>query len=163
MSERADIIANCYQSERDRLVGYVGKRLANRAEAEDIVEDAFERILTSGQLLTAETLPALTFTVVRHLLTDYFRRRACRAAYVPPVEQGDDASRLCSLHEVEEWLERGMARLSPDSREAYRLHVQGGMKISEIQHLTHQNYKQLEYSLGVARRTMRQHMKLFAS
>ncbi len=163
MSERAEIIAPCYQTVRDRLVGYVEKRLADRAEAEDIVQDAFERLLTSDQLLTAETLPALTFTVVRHLLTDYFRRRACRAAYVFTAEQGDDASRLCSLHEVEEWLHRGMARLSPDSREAYRLHIEGGMKISEIQRLTHQNYKQLEYSLGVARRAMRQYMKRFAS
>lgn len=163
MKDRADIIAACYRAELPRLVSYAEWRLGNRAEAEDIVQDAFERILTSGQLLVEATLPALALTVVRRLVVDCLRRRACRAAYAPPAAQGDDASWLCSLHEVEAWFERGLSRLSVDSREAYRLHVLGDMKISEIQHLTRQNYKQLEYALGVARRTMRQHMKRFAS
>jgi len=162
MDERAEIIARCYQLDCERLVNYACRSLADRAEAEDLVQDAFLRLLTSKQLLASETISSLAFNVLRRLLIDAFRRRECRKHCALTPLQSEDASGLCSLHEVEEWLERGMARLSPDSREVYRLHVLGGMKISEIQRVTHHDYKQLEYSLGVARRTMRHYMRRLA-
>lgn len=163
MSDRTSIIAICYKTEYERLVGYAERLLGSMPEAEDIVQDAFERLLQSNLLLSSDTISGLVFTIVRRLLADYFRRRTYRLNYRPTVFYADDAADLCSLHEVEEWLERGIARLSPECQECYRLHVLGGMKISEIQLVTQQNYKQLEYQLGIARRSMRQHMKRFAS
>lgn len=167
MSRRSDMVAGYYETARDNIVAFVERRTADRALAEDIVQDAFLRLLTSGGMIAVTTLPALAFTVVRNLLADHFRRLSCAREYagekVHAARHAADASCLCSRHEVEQWLERGMARLPERCREAYRLHVVDGMKISEIRRATGYDYKQLERNLGLARRQMRLYMKRFAS
>ena len=52
-----------------------------------------------------------------------------------------------------------MARLPEECREVYRLHIYGGMKASEISDYLGENYKRVEYRLGIARRTVRQYFK----
>lgn len=166
MKERTDIIAGYYGAARNELVAFVERRTGSHELAEDLVHDAFLRMLTTGNLLSEATLPALAFTMVRNLLSDWFRRRAYANGYADYLMHTEhhaaDAAQLCSRHEVEQWIERGMARLPEQCREPYRLHIFGGMKIAEIQHTTGQNYKQLEHCLGTARKQMRLYMKRFA-
>lgn len=166
MEERMEIIAGYYAGARDRLVEYVGRRIGNRFLAEDMVHDAFMRLMTTDKMLTVTTLPALTYTIVRNLLIDHFRRLAYDSQYAEHVSHtatcSDDAGSLCSRHEMEACLERGLARLPEHCREVYRLHIFGGMKIAEIQQATGEDYKKLEHRLGQARKQMRLYMKRFA-
>ena len=61
-----------------------------------------------------------------------------------------------------EGLERGLARLPENCREVYRLHVYGGMKVSEISLRLGEGYKSVEHRLGTARKAMRQYMRQYA-
>jgi RNA polymerase sigma-70 factor (ECF subfamily) len=63
-----------------------------------------------------------------------------------------------SVRDLEERLERGLARIPENCREIYRLHVYGDMKVSEISEQLGENYKSVEYRLGTARREMRRYM-----
>ena len=166
MEERMEIIAGYYAGARAGLVEYVGRRTGNSSLAEDMVHDAFVRLMTTDKMLTVATLPALTYTIVRNLLADHFRRLAYNSEYVEHVCHAgtytDNAGNLCSRHEIEECLERGIARLPEHCREVYRLHIFGGMKIAEIQQATGEDYKKLEHRLGQARKQMRLYMKRFA-
>ncbi|MGN1263248.1 MAG: RNA polymerase sigma factor [Prevotella sp.] len=167
MDGRKEIIERYYNSARNELVDYAERRSGNRDVAEDVVQDAFVRLLSADCLLSEATLPALTFTIVRNLLTDRYRRMAYLREYagerLHTATPAGDAAELCSRHEVEQWLERGMARLPEKSAEAYRLHIMGGMKIGDIRKATGHDYKQLERWLGAARKQMRQYMKRIVS
>lgn len=167
MKRRDEIIAEYYAAAHDGLTDYACRLIGNSMEAEDIVHDAFLKLLSGNTMIAVATLPSLMHTMVRNRVADRFRRQAyARAHAVEAVRcsvDGGDASSLCSRHEVETWLEHGMALLPERCRDVYRLHIVDGMKIAEIQKITGRNYKQLEHTLGMARRQMRQYMKRFAS
>lgn len=169
MREHKDIIAGYYSKVRDELVGFVEWRTGSHELAEDLIHDAFLRLLTSDKMLTEQTLPALVYAIVRNLLTDHFRRLACSNSYAEHllhtganVVNAADTASLCSLHEIEAGLERGLAHLPERCREPYRLHILGGLKISDIQRETGEGYKRLEHNLGMARKEMRVYMRRFA-
>lgn len=166
MKDRTDIIAGYYVEARAGLVELAERRTGSHALAEDMVHDAFLRLLVTDRMITETTLPALAYTIVRNLIADHFRRIAYGSEYeahaVRTAGYADDVASLCSCREVEAWLERGIARLPERCREAYRLNVIGGMKIAEIQQATGESYKRLEHSLGMARKQMRLYMKRFA-
>lgn len=166
MEDFTEIVAAYYVEAHGELVKFVERRTGNHELAEDLVHDAFLRMLTTDKVIIGSTLPAMAYTILRNLLADHFRRVAYGKEYDGhlrhSVADGGDSASLCSLHEIEEWLERGLARLPERCREPYRLNICGGLKISEIQRATGEDYKRLEHSLGMARKEMRQYLKRLA-
>ena len=156
------LIEAYYKSHRDELLMFVSSRLGDSYLAEDIVQDVFTRLLSTKKLVTETTLPALVYTVARNLVTDYFRRRTTREEYehiIKPQEYTENTMEsVFSARELEERLERGLARIPENCREIYRLHVYGDMKVSEISIQLGEAYKSVEYRLGTARREMRRYM-----
>lgn len=162
----SDLIASYYISHRDELLAYASNRLGNSCEAEDIVQNVFLRLLTSDKLISETTLPALVYTVTRRLITDYFRRRATFEQYehylrgVCSEELSTES--VFSAQEIMERMERGLARLPENCREIYRLHIYGGMKVSEISQRLGEGYKSVEHRLGTARKVMRRYLRMYA-
>ena len=163
---KQQLLSNYYITHRDELLTYVSSRLGNSSEAEDIVQNVFLRLLSSNKLISEVTLPALVYTMVRHLLADYFRRRSAFEHYEHCI-RGVCSSEVSmesvfSAREITEQLERGLARLPENCRKVYRLHIYGGMKVSEISHELGEGYKSVEHRLGTARKAMRQFLLKYA-
>ena len=156
------LIEAYYKSHRDELLMFVSSRLGDSYLAEDIVQDVFSRLLATSQLVAEATLPALVYTVARRLIADHFRRRTSREQYEHYLSRFNSAENsmesVFSARELEERLERGLARIPENCREIYRLHVYGDMKVSEISIQLGEAYKSVEYRLGTARREMRRYM-----
>lgn len=74
MKTNNEIIVEAYDRYFDMLVAYATKRTNNVQEAEDIVQNAFVRLL-GCEVITEETVKSLCFTVVNNLITDGIRRR----------------------------------------------------------------------------------------
>lgn len=165
MSE-TNLLINYYSSHRDELLAYVSSRLRGGVEAEDIVQDVFLRLLTSGKMITDVALPALAYTTARHLIADYYRRRHTIKTYEHYLkntdETADSAESVLSIREITERLERSLARLPESSRRVYRLHIYGGMKVSEISQRLGEGYKSVEHRLGAARKAVRQALLNYA-
>lgn len=157
------LITNYYITHRDELLAYVSTRLGGRAEAEDVVQNVFLRLLTSTKLITDTTLPALIYTTARHMICDFYRRRINANDYEHYIRQVCSkelsADSVYSVRDITEQLERGLARLPKNCREVYRLHIYDGMKVSEISCFLGENYKSVEYRLGAARKAMRQYLR----
>ena len=158
------LLSNYYITHRDELLAYVSSRLGGgSADAEDVVQNVFLRLLTSTKLITEQTLPALVYTTARNMIFDIHRHRACAADYehylrkVCSSELSTDS--VYSVSEMIEQMERGMARLPENVREVYRLHILDGMKVSEISERLGCNYKNVEYRLGAARKAVRSYLK----
>jgi len=156
------LIESFYVAHRDALLVYVSSRLGGCSVAEDIVQDVFMRLMVSDKLITEQTLPSLVYTIARNLVSDYYRRRTTHEQYEHYIKrsESDEMSMesVISAHELEERLERGLARIPENCREIYRLHIYGGMKVSEISEELGVAYKAVENRLGTARKAMRRYM-----
>jgi len=154
------IIADYYAGHRDEIVGFVAQRIGNGDTAQDLVQDVFLRLLRSDKLISPITLPALVFTMARNVVTDYLRRRRVFEEYEHYIMgTGTDRETMDSIisaRELMERMERTLARLAPECREVYRLHIYDGMGVGQIAKETRQPYRAVEYRIGQARQAVRQ-------
>jgi len=74
--KESEKISTAYRSEREKLLGYIRKRVSDRPEAEDILQDVFYQ-LTLGfrELEQIENLTAWLYKVTNNRIIDRFRRR----------------------------------------------------------------------------------------
>lgn len=157
------LISNYYSLHRAELLAYASTRLGDSDEAEDLVQNSFLRILTSDMLVTEQTLPALVFTICRNLVTDYYRHRASRHEYEHYIQssydKGMSMESVFYAADIVEAMERGMIRIPENCRNIYRMHILGGMRVSEISEQTGEKYKTVENRLGLARKQMRNYLR----
>ena len=161
------IIEYYYHHHQAELLAFVSSRLGDKDEAEDIVQDVFLRLLQYSNPIMETTLQALAYTIARNLLNDLYRRKqwAVRHGMQPidykqqPVTSDDETARALSVQEVTEFLERGLLRVPEKCRELYRMHIYDGMQVSDISQQTGENYKSVEYRLGVARKEIRKYLR----
>lgn len=161
------IIEYYYHHHQAELLAFVSSRLGGKKEAEDIVQDVFLRLLQYSNPIMETTLQALAYTIARNLLNDLYRRKlwAARHGMQPldykqqPATSDDETARALSVQEVTEFLERGLLRVPEKCRELYRMHIYDGLQVSDISQQTGENYKSVEYRLGVARKEIRKYLK----
>ena len=165
----SNLIETYYRDHRDELLAFVSSRLGGAVEAEDIVQNVFLRLLTTDKMITEITLPALTYTIARNLISDYYRRRNTYEEFEHYIKRSsDDYSSMESMEsvisakELTELLERGLARVPENCREIYRMHIYGGMKVGEISQTLGEGYKSVEHRLGVARKALRSFLENYA-
>ena len=155
----SNLIETYYRDHRDELLAFVSSRLGGAVEAEDIVQNVFLRLLTTDKMITEITLPALTYTIARNLISDYYRRRNTYEQFEHYIKRSSDdyssMESVISAKELTELLERGLARIPENFREIYRMHIYGGMKVGEISQTLGEGYKSVEHRLGVARKALR--------
>jgi len=157
------LISNYYSRHRDELLAYASTRLGDSDEAEDIVQNVFLRILTTDKMLTEQTLSALIYTICRNLINDYYRRRAFRNEFEHYIKRGTSGETSMEsvffAADIVERMESGLARISENCRDIYRLHILDGMRVSEISQHTGIKYKIVENRLGMARKQMRHYLR----
>jgi RNA polymerase sigma-70 factor (ECF subfamily) len=157
------LISNYYSLHRAELLAYASTRLGDYEDAEDLVQNTFLRILTSDMLVTEQTLPALVFTICRNLVTDYYRHRASRHEYEHYIQssydKGMSIESVFYAADIVEAMERGMIHIPEHCRNIYRMHILGGMRVSEISEQTGEKYKTVENRLGLARKQMRNYLR----
>ena len=155
----SNLIETYYRDHRAELLAFVSSRLGGAVEAEDIVQNVFLRLLTTDKMITEITLPALTYTIARNLISDYYRRRNTYEEFEHYIKRSSDdyssMESVISAKELTELLERGLARIPENFREIYRMHIYGGMKVGEISQTLGEGYKSVEHRLGVARKALR--------
>jgi len=93
---------------RGAFMGFLVKRLGNRADAEDVLQDFCIRVLArKDQLRDVDRMDAWLYTILRSTLNDFYRKgtrrnRLAAAAAREPEEWIADApsqmARLCTCH-----------------------------------------------------------------
>ena len=158
MSNQQLIISNYYAQHRDEIVDFITVRITDADEAEDMVQDLFLRLLRGHQLITPVTLPCLVYTMARHSIADYYRRRRVRDEYEHYMKNSDSIGEMesvISARQLMERMERTLARLPEACGRIYRLHIYDGLKVSDIAQRLELPYKQVENRLGQARKAVR--------
>jgi RNA polymerase sigma factor (sigma-70 family) len=102
MSEQDRRIAETVERERGRLRNFIRKRVANREDVEDLLQDVFFELVEAYRLMKPiEEVGAWLFRVARNRIVDRFRKKrpeSLRAAASSPVDEDRaDASSLEDL------------------------------------------------------------------
>jgi len=123
----------------ERLRRFVRARVANRHDAEDVIQDAYLRVLRYSAEHEIANPEHLLFSAARNLAVDNQRRKAARernvaecavftdrSGHLPPVDDVVDVwQRLSSV-------EAAIELLPPRCRNVFLLHRIDGMSYSEI-------------------------------
>ena len=157
------IISDYYTAHYDELLGFVNKQVKNADDAEDIVQNVFLRLLNTDKMISIITLPCLVYTVARNLIFDHWRRHRIFDEYEHYLQSSAhdddiDVASIYSATEITEILERGIARLSDNQRQVYRMNFFDDLPVSVISKTLNLNYKSVEHRLGSARKEVRQYV-----
>lgn len=165
-SKQRSIITDFYAAHREELTAFVASRLPSADGAEDIVQEVFLKLLRTERMITPVTLPCLVYTTARNLVFDLWRHRRAAEEYEHVIAKTDWQPRkaegvesIYAAHEVEEMLERGIARLTDRQTKVYRLNIYEGMQVGEISLRLGMKYKTVENHLGTARRQVREYLR----
>lgn len=138
-------ISSTFAGERTRLRNFIRKRVANPADAEDILQDVFFELVEAATPI--EQAGAWLFTVARNRITDLFRRKQAEPLddtfedLLPGANDGPEAAyaRRVLLEE----LEAALAELPAEQRSVFVAHELEG-----------RSFKQLVASTGVGLNTL---------
>jgi RNA polymerase sigma factor (sigma-70 family) len=80
MAREQDLqIAEVVERERSRLRHFIGRRVADPRDAEDILQDVFSQLVEANRLLMPiEHVTGWLFRVARNRITDLFRRKTAQ-------------------------------------------------------------------------------------
>lgn len=98
--KESEKIAKAYTSERRKLLGYIGNRISDRIEAEDILQDVFYQLTVGfNDIRRIENLTAWLYRVADNRITDLFRKKKHVTVSYDHSTASDDEGPL-SLHEI---------------------------------------------------------------
>ncbi len=90
MAEQDERISRAIDREQVRLRNFIRRRVADREDAEDILQEVFyELVETYRMMKPIEEVTAWLFRVARNRITDLFRRRKREAISDPPTTSDD--------------------------------------------------------------------------
>jgi len=94
-AEQEQRIAEVVEQEQSRLRNFIRKRVVNRADAEDILQDVFYELVEAYRLMKpVEFVTAWLFRVARNRIIDLFRKREPEALISDPTAMAEDGEEL---------------------------------------------------------------------
>lgn len=137
----AETFAELYRAFGEAVFNYCFFRVGNRAVAEDLTADAFERVWRARRRYQPERagLSTWLFTIARHVVTDWQRRQARRPWFSLSDQHPDETLSLeAQVEESEEQLQlrRLLRTLAPAEQELIALKFGAGLTNREIARLT---------------------------
>jgi RNA polymerase sigma-70 factor (ECF subfamily) len=117
------------------LFGFLVYRTGDRALAEDVMADAFERVLTARRGFDRRrgTEKAWLYTIALNCLRDHLRRSAVEERALERIGGAPaEPDRTLEGAEMRDEVTRLMAELDPDEREVVALRYGGELTVPEI-------------------------------
>ncbi len=134
---RPDAFERLFEEHAERLFSFLAYRTGNRALAEDLLSETFERVLRSRQRFDPRrgSERRWLFAIALNLLRDHARRqtheeRVLRTVAADSPSQQSDAGMAAVEHRDE--LQRALATLGEDEREALALRFGADLKLRDV-------------------------------
>jgi RNA polymerase sigma factor (sigma-70 family) len=123
----------------DALVNYVYSWVRSRADARDIVQEAYCRIFRLDEPHIISHLRAYLYKTAKNITTDWIRQRIVREAYVEEAplrapQETPSPERIWLAREDLETLQRGIEALPPKTKMALLMVRQDGLSYEEVGH-----------------------------
>jgi RNA polymerase sigma-70 factor (ECF subfamily) len=130
-----------YNEYAQPLLGFLVYRTGDRALAEDLLADTFERVLTARRPFDRRKASEKTwlYTIALNLLRDHARRSAAGSRALERVAAGDrqpTAQQELESVEHRDEIQRALAVLTIEERESIALRYGADLSVPEIAKLT---------------------------
>jgi RNA polymerase sigma factor (sigma-70 family) len=149
MAEQDQRISEAIDREGNRLRNFIRRRVADREDAEDVLQDVFYELVEAYRLMKpVEQVTAWLFRVARNRITDLFRRKTREALrnqpatitedgetlqledLLPSPDAGPDAAYARSV--LLEELDAALDELPDEQRDAFIAHELMGYSFKEL-------------------------------
>jgi RNA polymerase sigma factor (sigma-70 family) len=154
---RHDEFERLYAAEAQGLFAFLAYRTGDRALAEDLLADAFERALRARRRFDRARGSEKTwlYAIALNVLRDHARRAAAEGrAYERAGEPGGAPDRIAAVEQRDE-LARAMAALSAEEREAVALRFGAELTMPELAQLLGERLTTVEGRVYRALRKLR--------
>lgn len=156
----AQIIAAFYTVHQNELVNFATSRLGNREEAEDLVQDAFFKMMTFEGIINEATIKSFAFTITANKIKDHLRRRIFRHKMEENTKyemqlQHSHVERQAEYHDTLRLVEDSIAKLSPICAKVYRMSLFDDMTTSDIAVEQNVSKRTIESQLFTSRKQVR--------
>ena len=128
---RDDQFEELYAAEAQGLFAFLTYRTGDRALAEDLLADAFERALRAKYDKRKGSAKTWLYSIALNALRDHMRRAAAEERAYARVEVPVPGDPFADFEHREE-LTRALARLSGEEREAIALRYGAGLTVPEM-------------------------------
>lgn len=135
---------------REKLLGFIRRRVRTDSQAEDILQDVFAQLMTGYDMAAPlEQMTGWLYTVARNRIIDWYRKRrpADRALeevvddgsltlgdVLPSEAEGPDAG--YDREVIADQLTEALEELPPNQREVFVMHEIEGRSFNEIREIT---------------------------
>ncbi len=154
-SDRSQFIEQLFQRYKPRLLGYVTNLLRSEADAQDIVQETYIRLLEAKHLDRLESrVRGYMFKIATNLVRDHARRQRVRGEQVP-YESYDLTSDEPQPDRVADWnqglliVKQALLDLTPRCRQVFLLHV-----------AEHLSYREIAQRLDISKKTVERDIRL---
>jgi RNA polymerase sigma-70 factor (ECF subfamily) len=133
----ADALARLYEAYFDKIYRYIAARVRNKAEAEDLTQQVFMKMLQSISSFKYKGLPfsSWLYRIAHNQVVDFLRQKNKKATVdiegLPIPDTKDDPEHLLEKQVDIEQVKRATQKLTPAQQEVISLRFTGELSISE--------------------------------
>jgi RNA polymerase sigma factor (sigma-70 family) len=134
---RPDAFERLFEENAERLFSFLAYRTGNRVLAEDLLSETFERVLRSRQRFDPRrgSERRWLYTIALNILRDNARRQSTEERLMRTVgagERSEDADAGMAAVEHRDELQRALATLCEEEREALALRFGADLKLRDV-------------------------------
>lgn len=150
--QESDALQRMYSGHHGWLLQWLQRKLGNRGDAADLVQDTYIRVATGRSMPNPEQARPYLVQIAKHLMIDLHRRRKLEAAYLEALAALPEAH--APSHEDTLIVLQTLAAIDA-ALEGLPLKVRETFFMSQFDGMT---YSAIAASLGIAVATVRKHM-----
>ena len=159
-NNQGQMIANFYTVHHAELVNYATSRLGSREESEDLVQDAFIKMMTFEGIINEATIKSFAYTITANKVKDVLRRRIFRHQLEESKKyemelQHSHAERLAEYHDTLRIVNQNVDKLSPTCAKVYRMSLFDDMTAGDIAEELQVSKRTVESQLFTSRKQVR--------
>jgi RNA polymerase sigma-70 factor (ECF subfamily) len=127
-----ELLETIWRENHDQLLTFINKRIKNKEESEDILQEVFIKILSKiGTLKDSSKLQAWVYQMTRNAIIDNIRKKKFQEmeAEIKDIEDETDEN---AMNEATGWIGKYVDALPENYREAVILYEMKGLSQKEI-------------------------------
>ncbi|WP_423127705.1 RNA polymerase sigma factor SigZ [Gaoshiqia sp. Z1-71] len=126
-------INHIWKEQHDQLLSFIRKRVTDPAQAEDILQDVFLKILLKiDGLNNRDKLQSWLYQITRNTISDYFRQKEKENRLTGQQVETDMQDEQSAMKEAESWIGLYVADLPENYRQAVTMYEMEGLSVGEI-------------------------------
>jgi len=147
----------CVNQLSDDVYRFLLKQLSNEMEAQDIVQNTFEKLWINREQVIFEKAKSYLFTVAYRNMIDFTRRQKFRGSNENLPEEGDNSFQR--QFETREILNRGLDQLSEIQKTLILMRDYEGYNYEELAEMTDLTLSQVKVYLYRGRKKLQAYIK----